>query len=587
MEAFRLRRRRGKAVAAPVMRLLRLFAFLLAAFGFASAAQAQLTFQLRTGDSATNVQSMPIDSNNCAASGPRALYVGGVITNGGATTVSNIVATMSGVTGNFTLGQSATQAVGSLGAGQSTGVYWFVRYGCSTASVTSTISIASSAAGVSRSVGLSAISSISANAGGNVLSSTLGPGAVVGQTIWFDASYDFGGTDVGDEFILQPSGSQLFDAVCFRLVGTEIRASNIAPITVGTTNKVYFRQTQKQSGNGYFADVRYFFEYQCAGASTLARPYATMTSGNALKYTGNYDGSGSISISFPGATNPFAISKTADISSAIAGAAATVKYTITVSNPSAYSSRISQFVDTLPAGAKFLALDAASNVTAANSSSVPAANAAGTLTFTGRQDQSYLIAAGGSVKLIYTVLMPSTAGTYTNSVRADFGTATTATASAAFTVVTPAPLTMIKSSQASSDPYNGTTNPKLIPGARVAYTITIANPNAFAATGDSIVVVDPTPARLSLYVGNISGSSGGPLRFLNGATVSALTYVFASLGSTTDDIDFSRDGGATWTYVPTPDGQGADPLVNRIRIRPKGAMAGNSSFSLLFGYVVN
>jgi uncharacterized repeat protein (TIGR01451 family) len=383
------------------MRLIRLLAFLLAAFGFASVANAQLTFQLRTGDSATNVQSMPIDSNNCAASGPRAMYVGGLITNTGGTTVNNIVATISGVTGNFALGQGATQSVGSLAAGQSTGVYWHVDYGCSVTTVTSSIGITSSAATVTRTVGLSTKSSISANAGGNVLSSTLGPGAVVGQTIWFDASYDFGGTGVGDEFILQPSGSQAFDAVCFRLVGTEIRASNITPIVVGTLNKIYFRQTQMQSGNGYFATVRYYFEYQCAGASTTARPYATMTSGNSLKYTGNYDGSGSISIAFPGATNPFTISKTQDISSAIAGTAATVKYTVTVSNPSVYASRISQFVDTLPAGAKFLALDAASNVTAANSSSVPAANATGTLTFTGRQDQSYLIAAGGNAKLIW------------------------------------------------------------------------------------------------------------------------------------------------------------------------------------------
>jgi len=566
--------------------LLRLLAFLLAAFGFASAANAQLTFQLRTGDPVTNVQSMPIDSNNCAASGPRAMYVGGVITNTGATTVNNIVATMSGVTGNFALGQAAAQSVGSLGAGQSTGVYWHVDYGCNVATVTSTIGIASSAASVSRSVGLGTVSSISANAGGNVLSSTLGPGAVVGQTIYFDASYDFGGTDVGDEFILQPSGSQIFDAVCFRLVGTEIRASNITPITVGTTNRIYFRQTQKQSGNGYFANVRYFFEYQCAGASTTARPYATMTSGNALKYTGNYDGSGSISISFPGATNPFTISKTQDISSAIAGTTATVKYTVTVTNPSVYSSRISQFVDTLPAGAKFLALDAASNVTAANSSSVPAANATGTLTFTGRQDQSYLIAAGGTVKLIYTVQMPSTAGTYSNSARATFGTATTPTVSASFSVITPAPLTLVKSSQVSTDPYNGATNPKLIPGARVAYTVTVANSNAFATTADSILIVDPTPARLSLYVSHISGTSGGPLRFQNGATPSGLTYTFTSLSSQTDDIDFSNDGGTTWTYVPTPDSQGADAAVNRIRIRPKGAMAANSSFSLLFGYII-
>jgi hypothetical protein len=568
------------------MRLLRLLAFLLAAFGFASVANAQLTFQLRTGDPATNVQSMPIDSNNCAGSGPRAMYVGGLVTNSGATTVSNIVATLSGVTGNFALGQAAAQSLGSLGPGQSTGVYWHIDYGCSVTTVTSTIGISSSAATVSRTVGLSTKSSISANAGGNVLSSTLGPGAVVGQTIWFDASYDFGGTGVGDEFILQPSGSQAFDAVCFRLVGTEIRASNITPIVVGTLNKIYFRQTQMQSGNGYFATVRYYFEYQCAGASTTARPYATMTSGNSLKYTGNYDGSGSISIAFPGATNPFTISKTQDIASAIAGSSATVKYTVTVANPSVYASRISQFVDTLPAGAKFLALDSASNVTAANSSSVPAANATGTLTFTGRQDQSYLIAAGGTASLIYTVQMPSTAGAYSNSARAVFGTATTSTVSATFNVVTPAPLTMVKASQASTDPVNGTTNPKLIPGARAAYTVTVANPNSFATTADSIVILDSTPANLSLYVSHISGTSGGPIRFQNGATSSGLTYTFTSLASTTDDVDFSNDGGATWTYVPTANGQGVDPAVNRIRIRPKGAMAANSSFNLLFGYVI-
>jgi hypothetical protein len=185
------------------------------------------------------------------------------------------------------------------------------------------------------------------------------------------------------------------------------------------------------------------------------------------------------------------------------------------------------------------------------------------------------------------VQMPSTAGTYTNSARAIFGTATTATVSASFSVLTPAPLTMVKSSQASTDPFNGAVNPKLIPGARVAYTVTIANPNAFAATPDSILIVDPTPARLSPFVSNISGSSGGPLRFQDGATASGLTYTFTSLSSTTDDIDFSQDGGTTWTYVPTLNSSGADPLVNRIRIRPKGAMAANSSFSLLFGYIVN
>jgi fimbrial isopeptide formation D2 family protein len=572
-----------------VIRALAAFAVLLLA-SVAAPASAAVTFQLRTGNSTTNGQSMPIDSNNCAAAGPRAMYVGGIVTNTGATTVTNIVATMSGLGSGFFLagGQAASQSVGALGAGQSTGVYWFVGYGCTfNANSTPTVTITSSTATIAPQLSLTARSAISANAGGNVLSSTLGPGAVVGQTIYFDAAYDFGGSLVGDEFFLQPSGGQAFNAGCFRLVGTNILASNITPIVVGTANQLYFVQTVKQSGNGYGATVRYYFEYECAGTSTTARPYAVETSGSSnIKYTGNFDGSGSISLSFPGATNPFTITKTVSQASATSGSSTTVKYTVTVTNPSTNASRISSFVDTLPTGASFSAIDGTSDVTAANSSSTPSAGATGTITFTGKQDQSYLIAAGGSVKLVYSVVMPSTAGTYTNSAKAQFGTASTSTVSASFSVVDPQPLTMTKVSAAMADPIDGAVNPKMIPGGRAAYTITISNPNAFATTSDTIIVSDKTPNNLKLFVGNISGSSGGPVQFSNGATSSGLTYTFASLGSTADDVDFSNDNGATWTYVPTAGADGSDSNVTHVRIRPKGAMAAGSTFSLVFGYVI-
>lgn len=556
----------------------------------AAPATAAVTFSLRTGNDATKTQSMPIDSNNCAAAGPRAMYVGGVVTNTGGTTIINVTATISGLGSGFFLagGQAATQSIGAIAAGQSTGVYWFVGYGCTNlASATTTVSITSSAATSTSTVTLTARSAISANAGGNVLSSTLGPGAVVGQTIYFDAAYDFGGSAIADEFFLQPSGGQNFNAACFRLVGTNIIASNVTPAAVGTANQLYFVQTVKQSGNGYGITVRYYFEYQCAGASSTARPYAVQTSGNTnIKYTGNFDGSGSISLSFPGATNPFTIAKTSDIANTTAGTAATVKYTVTVANPSAYASRISSFTDTLPAGATFQGLDASSEVTAANSSSVPAVNATGTLTFTGKQDVSYLIPAGGSVKLVYTVKMASTVGSYVNSAQAQFGTAATATVGATFQVLAIIPLTVTKVSAPKSDPVNGTTNPKLIPGGVVAYTITVTNPNAFALTADSIIVTDPTPSALQLYVGNISGVAGGPVKLTDGATPSSLTYSYTSLAGTTDDVEFSKDNGATWTYTPVPNAQGADSLVTNIRIKPKGAMAANSSFALLVGYVI-
>ncbi|HEY0313758.1 MAG TPA: isopeptide-forming domain-containing fimbrial protein [Allosphingosinicella sp.] len=568
------------------LRLLALAAALL----FAVPAEAAVTFSLRTGDDVSKTQSMPIDSNNCAGSGPRAMYVGGIVTNTGGATVTNVVATISGLGSGFFLagGQAATQSIGAIGAGQSTGVYWFVGYGCTNlATAATSVGITSSTAASTSLVTLTARSAISANAGGNVLSSTLGPGAVVGQTIYFDASYDFGGSAVGDEFFLQPSGGQAFNAACFRLVGTTITASNVTPATVGTANQLYFVQTQKQSGNNYGITVRYYFEYQCAGTSTTARPYAVQTSGNTnIKYTGNFDGAGSISLSFPGATNPFTISKASDIASTTVGTAATVKYTVTVTNPSSNASRISSFTDTLPAGATFQGLDATSDVTGANSSSVPTVNATGTLTFTGRQDQSYLIAAGGTVKLVYTVKMPSTAGTYVNSAQGQFGTATTPTVSASFQVLPILPLTVAKVSAAKSDPVNGTTNPKLIPGATAAYTITITNPNPFTVTADSVLVTDTTAANLQLYVGNISGASGGPVKFTDGAAASGLTYSYASLASTADDLEFSKDNGATWTYVPAANSQGADSLVTTLRIKPKGTMAANSSFSLLVGYVI-
>lgn len=74
------------------------------------------------------------------------------------------------------------------------------------------MTVTSSAATLSRTFTLNGRSSISANAGGNVLNATLGPGAVVGQTVYFDTTYDFGGSGVGDEFILQPNGSSSFRA---------------------------------------------------------------------------------------------------------------------------------------------------------------------------------------------------------------------------------------------------------------------------------------------------------------------------------------------------------------------------------------
>ncbi len=145
------------------------------------------------------------------------------------------------------------------------------------------------------------------------------------------------------------------------------------------------------------------------------------------------------------------------------------------------------------------------------------------------------------------------------------------------------PLTVLKSSQAYFDPYNGLTNPKLIPGGVAAYTVQVTNNAAYAVDDDSVVITDPTPSGAGLFVGNVPGGTG-PVLFNAGS--SGLTYTYTSLASTTDDVEFSNDGGASWTYVPVPDASSVDLAVTHIRVRPQGSMAASSSFSLLFGYQV-
>lgn len=69
-----------------------------------------------------------------------------------------------------------------------------------------------------------------------------------------------------------------------------------------------------------------------------------------------------------------------------------------------------------------------------------------------------------------------------------------------YTVQT-ATLTVAKSSRVISDPFNNTTNPKLIPGAVVEYCIAVANSGGVAAT--SVVINDAVPGQLTFVPGSI------------------------------------------------------------------------------------
>ena len=147
--------------------------------------------------------------------------------------------------------------------------------------------------------------------------------------------------------------------------------------------------------------------------------------------------------------------------------------------------------------------------------------------------------------------------------------------------------TVTKLSSAISDPVNCTVagssascappgSQKRIPGAIVEYQVLASNAGG-AADNNSFFVTDAIPGEGELVVSDIGASGSGPVAFAQGATSSTLTYTFTSLASATDDVEFSSDGGATFTYVPTAGANGCDPLVTHLRISPKGVFVADTA----------
>ena len=145
----------------------------------------------------------------------------------------------------------------------------------------------------------------------------------------------------------------------------------------------------------------------------------------------------------------------------------------------------------------------------------------------------------------------------------------------ALLVVSTAPLYAVAvTSTVVSDPVNCTTpgsaascsplgSQKRIPAAVVEYTDAISNSGGLGDP-NSVFVSNAVPANTDLRVVDIGGAGSGPIAFLDGASTSSLTYTFVSLGSAADDLEFSSDGGTTWTYTPVANPAGCDPAVTAL-----------------------
>lgn len=158
-------------------------------------------------------------------------------------------------------------------------------------------------------------------------------------------------------------------------------------------------------------------------------------------------------------------------------------------------------------------------------------------------------------------------------------------------VITAPSISFQKTSSTLTDPFNGTINAKAIPGAVVEYTLAASNSGSGAADNGTIVISDTVPTNTKLYVNDISGSGTGPVRFIDGAPSSGLSYGFTNLVSGTDNISFSNNNGGNYLYTPSPDAEGADSSVTDIQITTVGSFlspsgSGDPSFQLKFRVIV-
>lgn len=153
-----------------------------------------------------------------------------------------------------------------------------------------------------------------------------------------------------------------------------------------------------------------------------------------------------------------------------------------------------------------------------------------------------------------------------------------------------AALSVSKVSTVIADPVNGSTNPKAIPGATIEYLITVANSGPSATDADSVIVRDDGPADAKMC---LIARTGGPVIFADPGSNSGVTYDYGGAGSVagdlavaSDDLEFSDDNGASFTYSPSDEGDGCDSRITNFRVNPAGGLASGGNFTLTVRYQV-
>ena len=136
------------------------------------------------------------------------------------------------------------------------------------------------------------------------------------------------------------------------------------------------------------------------------------------------------------------------------------------------------------------------------------------------------------------------------------------------------------------DPVSATTNPKAIPESRRRTALTVTNGDIVAVDIDTLKLVLPTGAGTILALDGDGTGSGAIVQTVQGTPPSGLTVSYVGPATTTDDVDFSSDGGVSYTYVPVAGNRASQGAVTHVRVSPKGSMAAKSSVSISIPYLV-
>jgi spore coat protein U-like protein len=152
--------------------------------------------------------------------------------------------------------------------------------------------------------------------------------------------------------------------------------------------------------------------------------------------------------------------------------------------------------------------------------------------------------------------------------------------------VTPKAILVATSSRTTWDPVNGTTAPKAVPLSRRRSILSVQNPDIVPLDSGSLMLSMPIPLSQTIALDGDGTGSSSFVSLTEGSPASGLALTYTAPESTSDDVDFSNDGGLTWSYSPIAGSSTSAAEVNAVRLRPRGAMAAGSTFEISVPVIV-